>query len=110
MRFRALAATLAAAVGVSMLQSLPASAAEPDPGPATSKIASNLKDRFRTQPSSDFWITFETGATTACTTEYISTRPVSWLLPGQPILAGQGMVGAPDSCATMSRARVSHFA
>ncbi|MFF5292791.1 S8 family serine peptidase [Paractinoplanes globisporus] len=62
MRFKALAATLAAAVGLSMLQQLPASAAEPDPTPAASKIAPTLKDRFRTQPSSDFWITFETRA------------------------------------------------
>src|SRR5690349_7427399 len=62
MRFKALAATLAAAVGLSMLQPLPASAAEPDPGTAAGKIAPTLKDRFRTQPSSDFWITFETGA------------------------------------------------
>ncbi|RSM56860.1 peptidase S8 [Actinoplanes sp. ATCC 53533] len=62
MRFKALAATLAAAVGLSMLQPLPASAAEPDPGTAAGKIAPNLRDRFRTQPSADFWITFETGA------------------------------------------------
>jgi subtilisin family serine protease len=62
MRFKALAATLAAAVGLSMLQPLPASAAEPDPGTAAGKIAPTLKDRFRAQPSSDFWITFETGA------------------------------------------------
>ncbi|SNY38684.1 S8 family serine peptidase [Paractinoplanes atraurantiacus] len=62
MRFKALAATLAAAVGLSMLQQLPASAAEPEPGPAAGKIESTLKDRFRSQPSSDFWITFDTGA------------------------------------------------
>ncbi|MEU4235690.1 S8 family serine peptidase [Actinoplanes sp. NPDC026619] len=61
MRLKTLAATLAVAVGLSMLQQLPASAAEPDPGPAD-KIAPTLKDRFRTSPSSDFWITFETGA------------------------------------------------
>ncbi|MFF5075941.1 S8 family serine peptidase [Actinoplanes sp. NPDC000266] len=61
MRLKALAASLAAVVGLSMLQQLPASAAEPDPAPSA-KIASTLKDRFRTQPSSDFWITFETGA------------------------------------------------
>ncbi|WP_127502179.1 S8 family serine peptidase [Actinoplanes solisilvae] len=59
MRYKALAASLAVAVGLSMLQQLPASAAEPDPGPAAGKIAPTLKDRFRTQPSSDFWITFE---------------------------------------------------
>ncbi|NES28195.1 S8 family serine peptidase [Micromonospora terminaliae] len=58
MRLKALAATLAAAVGLSMIQPVPASAAEPDPGAAAKKIASNLKDRFRTQPTSDFWITF----------------------------------------------------
>ncbi|MGC4879786.1 S8 family serine peptidase [Micromonospora sp. DT43] len=61
MRLKPLAATLAVVVGLSMIQAPPASAAEPDPGPA-SKIASNLKDRFRAQPQSDFWITFETGA------------------------------------------------
>ncbi|MEV1015162.1 S8 family serine peptidase [Micromonospora sp. NPDC049801] len=60
MRFKALAATLAAAVGLSMLQPIPASAAEPDPGTAARKIAPTLKDRFRTQPASDFWITFDT--------------------------------------------------
>ncbi|MEU8664399.1 S8 family serine peptidase, partial [Actinoplanes philippinensis] len=59
MRLTALAATLAAVVGLSLLPQLPASAAEPDPG---GKIAPTLKDRFRTQPSADFWITFETGA------------------------------------------------
>jgi subtilisin family serine protease len=58
MRFKALAATLAAVVGLSILQPLPAYAADPDPG----KISPALTDRFRTQPSSDFWITFETGA------------------------------------------------
>ncbi|MFI6328551.1 S8 family serine peptidase [Micromonospora chersina] len=62
MRLTALAATLAAAVGLSMIQPLPASAAEPDPGAAANKIASDLKDRFRTQPASDFWITFDTKA------------------------------------------------
>ncbi|MEU4479434.1 S8 family serine peptidase [Micromonospora sp. NPDC023966] len=62
MRLKALAASLAAAVGLSMIQPLPASAAEPDPGAAANKIASNLKDRFRTQPASDFWITFDTKA------------------------------------------------
>ncbi|PSK66837.1 Bacillopeptidase F [Micromonospora sp. MH33] len=62
MRLTALAASLAAAVGLSMIQPLPASAAEPDPGAAADKIASNLKDRFRTQPASDFWITFDTRA------------------------------------------------
>ncbi|MEV0217444.1 S8 family serine peptidase [Micromonospora sp. NPDC050695] len=61
MRFKALAATLAAAVGLSMLQPLSASAAEPDPGPSA-KIAPTLKNRFRTSPASDFWITFETKA------------------------------------------------
>ncbi|MCX5065870.1 S8 family serine peptidase [Micromonospora lupini] len=61
MKLKALAASLAVAVGLSMIQAPPASAAEPDPGPAN-KIASNLKDRFRAQPQSDFWITFETGA------------------------------------------------
>lgn len=62
MRLKALAASLAAAVGLSMIQPLPASAAEPDPGAAANKIAPNLKDRFRTQPASDFWITFDTKA------------------------------------------------
>ncbi|MEU1837477.1 S8 family serine peptidase [Micromonospora chersina] len=62
MRLKALAASLAAAVGLSMIQPLPASAAEPDPGAAADKIAPNLKDRFRTQPASDFWITFDTKA------------------------------------------------
>jgi subtilisin family serine protease len=62
MRFKALVATLAVTVGLSMFQPLPASAAEPDPGTPAGKIAPTLKDRFRTQPSSDFWITFETGA------------------------------------------------
>ncbi|TDC39415.1 peptidase S8 [Micromonospora sp. 15K316] len=62
MRLKALAATLAAAVGLSMIQPPPASAAEPDPGAAADKIASNLKDRFRTQPAADFWITFDTKA------------------------------------------------
>ncbi|MGY0004025.1 S8 family serine peptidase [Micromonospora sp. I033] len=62
MRLQALAASLAAAVGLSMIQPIPASAAEPDPGAAANKIASNLKDRFRTQPASDFWITFDTKA------------------------------------------------
>ncbi|XVV15434.1 S8 family serine peptidase [Actinoplanes sp. CA-131856] len=61
MRFRALAASVAAVVGLSMLHQLPASAAEPDPAPSA-KIESTLKDRFRTQASSDFWITFATGA------------------------------------------------
>ncbi|MCP3782959.1 S8 family serine peptidase [Micromonospora sp. A3M-1-15] len=62
MRLKALAASLAVAVGLSMIQPTPASAAEPDPGAAANKIASNLKDRFRTQPASDFWITFDTKA------------------------------------------------
>ncbi|XVU28257.1 S8 family serine peptidase [Actinoplanes sp. CA-054009] len=62
MRFKALAASMAAVVGLSLLQQLPASAAEPEPAPAAGKIAADLKDRFRAQPSSDFWITFETGA------------------------------------------------
>ena len=62
MRLKALAASLAAAVGLCMLQPLPAFAAEPDPGTAAGKIAPTLQDRFRQQPSSDFWITFETGA------------------------------------------------
>ncbi|HWJ07855.1 MAG TPA: hypothetical protein VNS46_00675, partial [Nocardioides sp.] len=62
MRLKALAASLAAAVGLSMIPPTPASAAEPDPGAAADKIASNLKDRFRTQPASDFWITFDTRA------------------------------------------------
>ncbi|MFG2103570.1 S8 family serine peptidase [Micromonospora echinaurantiaca] len=62
MRFKALAASLAAAVGLSIIQPLPASAAEPDPGAAAKKIESSLKDRFRTQPASDFWITFDTKA------------------------------------------------
>ncbi|GAA1582757.1 hypothetical protein J3R03_002092 [Actinoplanes couchii] len=56
MRLTALAATMAAALVI--LQPLPAYAAEPDPG----KIAPALADRFRTQPSADFWITFQTGA------------------------------------------------
>ncbi|MCO8276827.1 carboxypeptidase regulatory-like domain-containing protein [Actinoplanes sp. TRM 88003] len=62
MRWKTLAASLAVMLGTSMFQALPASAAEPEPGPAAGKIASPLKDRFRSQPSSDFWITFETGA------------------------------------------------
>ncbi|MEV4542110.1 S8 family serine peptidase [Micromonospora echinaurantiaca] len=62
MRLKALAASLAAAVGLSIIQPLPASAAEPDPGAAAKKIESSLKDRFRTQPASDFWITFDTRA------------------------------------------------
>ena len=62
MRLKALAASLAAAVGLSMIQAPPASAAEPDPGTPANKIASSLKDRFRTSAASDFWITFETGA------------------------------------------------
>ncbi|GIF23232.1 hypothetical protein BJ973_000412 [Actinoplanes tereljensis] len=57
-----LSAIAAAAVALTILPSLPAFAAEPDPAPAAGKIAPDLKDRFRTQPSSDFWITFETGA------------------------------------------------
>ncbi|MFG1655362.1 hypothetical protein ACGFIY_02385 [Micromonospora chersina] len=60
MRLKALAASLAAAVGLSMIQPTPASAAEPDPGAAANKIESSLKDRFRAQPASDFWITFDT--------------------------------------------------
>ncbi|MEO3748229.1 S8 family serine peptidase [Plantactinospora sp. B5E13] len=62
MRLKALAATLAAAVGLSLIQAPAASAADPDPGAATNKIASNLKDRFRTSPASDFWIRFDTEA------------------------------------------------
>ncbi|SIN36917.1 S8 family serine peptidase [Micromonospora cremea] len=62
MRLKVLAASLAAAVGLSLIQPSPASAAEPDPGAAAKKIASNLKDRFRTEPASDFWITFDTKA------------------------------------------------
>lgn len=62
MRLKALAATLAAAVGLSLIQSLPASAAEPEPGAAAKKIESSLKDRFRTEPASDFWIRFDTTA------------------------------------------------
>ncbi|WP_092543326.1 S8 family serine peptidase [Actinoplanes derwentensis] len=58
MRLKTLAATLAITVGLSMLQPLPAYAEDPDLG----KISPTLTDRFRTQPSSDFWITFETGA------------------------------------------------
>ncbi|BCY08308.1 S8 family serine peptidase [Actinoplanes sp. L3-i22] len=57
MRLKTLAASLAIAAGLSMLQQLPASAA-PDPGTPAGKIASDLTDRFRTQPSADFWITF----------------------------------------------------
>ncbi|MFF5181792.1 S8 family serine peptidase [Micromonospora sp. NPDC000316] len=62
MRLTTLAASLAVAVGLSMIQPLPASAAEPDPGAPANKITSNLKDRFRTEPTSDFWITFDTKA------------------------------------------------
>ncbi|MEU4555974.1 S8 family serine peptidase [Micromonospora violae] len=62
MRLRTLTASLAVAVGLSLIQPLPASAAEPDPGAAANKIATNLKDRFRTEPASDFWITFDTNA------------------------------------------------
>ncbi|MBQ1026163.1 S8 family serine peptidase [Micromonospora sp. C95] len=62
MKLKALAASLAATVGLSMIQAAPASAAEPDPGAAADKIASNLKDRFRTAPAADFWITFDTSA------------------------------------------------
>ncbi|MFD0596767.1 hypothetical protein ACFQZ4_34730 [Catellatospora coxensis] len=61
MKFKALAASLAAAIGLSMIQAAPASAAEPDPGTAN-KIDSSLTDRFRTEPASDFWITFDTKA------------------------------------------------
>ncbi|MEU4679112.1 S8 family serine peptidase [Micromonospora sp. NPDC023737] len=62
MRLKALTAALAAAVGLSMIQPPPASAAEPDPGAAADKVASDLKDRFRTAPVSDFLITFDTKA------------------------------------------------
>ncbi|MEV4808623.1 S8 family serine peptidase [Micromonospora avicenniae] len=62
MRLKALTAALAAAVGLSMIQPPPASAAEPDPGAAANKVASDLKDRFRTEPVSDFLITFDTKA------------------------------------------------
>ncbi|MGW3605746.1 S8 family serine peptidase [Micromonospora sp. NPDC005161] len=62
MRLKALAASLAVAVSLSMISPPPASAAEPDPGAAASKIASDLKGRFRTEPVSDFWITFDTKA------------------------------------------------
>ncbi|MEU7825857.1 S8 family serine peptidase [Catellatospora sp. NPDC049133] len=61
MKFKALAASLAAAMGLSMIQAAPAFAAVPDPGP-TNKIDSSLTDRFRTEPASDFWITFDTAA------------------------------------------------
>lgn len=62
MRLKALAASLAVAVGLSMIQAPPVSAAEPDPGSPAEKIASSLKDRFRTERASDFWITFDTEA------------------------------------------------
>ncbi|BCJ50525.1 hypothetical protein Asp14428_20000 [Actinoplanes sp. NBRC 14428] len=62
MRFTVLAAALAAAVSLTVLPSLPAAAAEPEPGPAAGKIETTLKDRFRTQPATDFWIRFRTGA------------------------------------------------
>ncbi|WP_430789479.1 S8 family serine peptidase [Actinoplanes sp. G11-F43] len=58
MRITTLAATMAAMAGLSMLPAIPAYAADPDTG----KIERALSDRFRTEPSSDFWITFETGA------------------------------------------------
>ncbi|MEU8207809.1 S8 family serine peptidase [Micromonospora sp. NPDC049044] len=62
MRLKALAASLATVVGLSLIQAPPAAAAEPDPSAAANKIASNLKDRFRTSPESDFWITFDAKA------------------------------------------------
>ncbi|MET8357910.1 S8 family serine peptidase [Micromonospora sp. NPDC005171] len=62
MRLKALAASLAAAVSLSMIQAPPASAAEPDPGASANKISPSLKDRFRASPASDFWITFGTRA------------------------------------------------
>ncbi|GAA3105910.1 hypothetical protein GCM10020001_024520 [Nonomuraea salmonea] len=45
-----------------MIAPPPASAAEPDPGAPANKIASDLKGRFRTEPVSDFWITFDAKA------------------------------------------------
>ncbi|BEL01920.1 hypothetical protein Q0Z83_001110 [Actinoplanes sichuanensis] len=66
MRLKAIAATLATLVGLSLLPTLPAYAADPD---AADKIAPSLTDRFRTQPSADFWITFETGADLAPATK-----------------------------------------
>ncbi|GAB3330875.1 S8 family serine peptidase [Micromonospora halotolerans] len=78
MRLKALAASLAVAVGLSMIQPTPASAAEPDPGAAANKIASDLKDRFRTQPASDFWITFDTKADLAP-----AKKMANWTARGQ---------------------------
>ncbi|GAB2933891.1 S8 family serine peptidase [Nonomuraea fastidiosa] len=62
MRLKALVAPLTLAVGLSMISPPPASAAEPDPGAPAAKIASDLQGRFRTEPVSDFWITFDTNA------------------------------------------------
>ncbi|PRX45844.1 carboxypeptidase family protein [Nonomuraea fuscirosea] len=62
MRLQALVTSLALAVGLCMISPPPASAAEPDPGAPADKIASDLKGRFRTDPVSDFWITFDTKA------------------------------------------------
>ncbi|MEU4560853.1 S8 family serine peptidase [Actinoplanes sp. NPDC023936] len=96
MRFKTLAATLAAVVGLSLFQPLPASAAEPDPGTAAGKIESTLKDRFRTQPSSDFWITFETGADLGP-----AKRIADWAARGQFVYDALN-VAAKESMASVS--------
>jgi len=61
MRLTAIVTTLAVTAGLSVGVALPA-AAEPDAGPPDAKIASDLKDRFHEDPTTDFWITFHTDA------------------------------------------------
>ncbi|MFC0507020.1 S8 family serine peptidase [Micromonospora costi] len=96
MRLKALAASLAVAVGLSMIQAPPASAAEPDPGAAAKKIASNLKDRFRTEPVSDFWITFGTKADLAP-----AKKIADWTARGQFVYDAL-TAAAKDSLASVS--------
>ncbi|GLY97765.1 S8 family serine peptidase [Actinoplanes sp. NBRC 103695] len=93
MRVRALAAALVAALGTSMFQALPASAAEPDSG----KIEQTLKDRFRTQPSSDFWITFKTKADLGP-----AQKIADWTARGQFVYDALA-ASAKDSVASVSR-------
>lgn len=62
MRLTAILASLAVAVGLSMSASPAASAADPDPGAAARKIQPDLKDRFKQDPTTDFWIRFDAKA------------------------------------------------
>ncbi|MFU8854525.1 S8 family serine peptidase [Micromonospora sp. SL1-18] len=96
MRPRALVASLAVAVGLSMLSPPSASAAEPDPGAAASKIAPDLKDRFRTEPVSDFWITFDTKADLAP-----AKKIADWTTRGQFVYDAL-TAAAKDSVASVS--------